>query len=89
MPQYTVQYAYQVLGADAKPEDERWGFGRIPITTDVEPQTAEEFKEIARTIGLTGGYEKVVIQSINEPRNVTVAEDDDTVIEGTIVDDSE
>lgn len=83
MPTYTVNYAFQVAGADEKPEEERWGFGRVPITTDVMPTTDEQFMEIARTIGTKNGYEIVRIQHVAE----AVAEDED-IIEGTLVDDS-
>ena len=81
---FVVNYAYQVLGAEAKPENERWGFGKMQINTDKVPETPEELKEVARTIGLEGQYEAVAIQSIT-PLEKHI-DDGDVVLEGTIVD---
>lgn len=92
MPTYTVNYAFQVAGAEDKPEKERWGFGRVPITTEVEPTSDDHFMEIARTIGKKNGYEVVRVQHITETvpedeADAIIGEESD-VIEGTIVDDS-
>lgn len=82
---FVVNYAYKVLGADTKPEDERYGFGKVTVNTDKVPETPEELKEVARTIGLEcGPYEMVAIQTI-EPLDKLI-ESGDVVIEGTIVD---
>lgn len=84
---YLVRYGYEKLDAAELPEDQRWGFGTIPINTDVVPQTEEEFQEIARTIGHTAGYEKVAILSIEDKNPTTLEIDDsDEVLEGEIVD---
>lgn len=81
---FVVNYAYKVLGADALPEKERYGFGKIPINTDVTPSTEEELLEVARTIGLERGYEQVAIQSIT-PLEKAI-DDGEVVLEGTVVD---
>lgn len=83
---FVVNYAYQKLGADALPENERWGFGKMKIVTDRVPETEEEKLEVARTIGLEAGYEAVAIQSI-ETLGEAIAEGH-VLLEGEVVDDS-
>lgn len=83
---YLVRYGYEKVNAEELPEDQRWGFGSIPINTDVIPQTEDEFQEIARTIGHTGGYEKVAILSIEDRNPALEIDDSDVVLEGEIVD---
>lgn len=81
---FVVNYAYQNLGADLLPEDQRWGFGKMKIVTDRIPETEEEKLEVARTIGLEGKYEVVAIQSIT-PLEEAIA-NGDIILEGTVVD---
>lgn len=81
---FVVNYAYQKLGAAALPEDQRWGFGKMKITTDRIPETDEEKLEVARTIGLEGKYEAVAIQSITTLGEAIA--DGDIILEGQIVD---
>lgn len=87
---FVVNYAYQKLGAAALPENERWGFGKMHINTDIEPTTDEELKEVARTIGLEQGYEMVAIQEIRPlaEKDIVIDTEKD-VLEGVILDDSE
>lgn len=80
---FTVRYAFSLPNADDKPENERWGYGTIPINTDKVPTTDEEKIEVARTVGLQGGYEKVVIIAIDPTNKFT--DDSDEVLEGEIV----
>ena len=88
-PTYYVNYAFQVADSEDKPDNERWGFGRVPIETEVEPTTDEDFKEIARTIGLKNGYDTVRLQHVAEIYASKMSgSDEDEILEGTIVDDS-
>lgn len=82
-----VNYAYQTLGAAALEEDQKWGFGKMHMVSERWPETDEELKEVARTIGLEGKYEAVAIQTINPVDKLI--DNSDIVIEGTIVDDAE
>lgn len=82
---FLAHYAFAFPKSDLRPESQRWGTGSVPINTDKEPETEEEFKEIARHIGQLGGYERVAITKL-EPTTRFV---DDTaeVLEGLIVND--
>lgn len=91
--QYVVNYAFQVLGAASLPEEERYGFAKMTITTDlpVSMDDADKLMEIGRTIGLEKGYEAVGIQNIEPLKNAFESGDivlDNDIIEGEIVDDS-
>jgi hypothetical protein len=67
---YRVNYAFEHLDSEERPESQRWGFGHMDIITDHEPTTDEDFKEIARTIGKEGNYKTVAIQSVaTKPEN--------------------
>ena len=82
---YLVHYQFAFPQSDLRPEDQRWGQGSISIQTDQEPKTAEEFKEIARVIGKTGGYERVAITRV-EPTDHFI-EDKGEILEGLIIND--
>lgn len=81
---YVVDYAFKKLGADALPEGERYGYGKMNINTDIEPTTDEELLEVARTIGLEAGHEEVGVLKITPLQRAI--DDGDVVLEGTIVD---
>jgi len=82
---FLVHYQFAFPKSDLRPEDQRWGSGSIPINTDKEPKTEEEFLEIARTIGHQGGYERVAITKI-DPTDHFI-EDTGEILEGLIVND--
>lgn len=82
---YLVHFQFAHPQSGLRPEDQRWGSGSIPINTDKEPETKEEFLEIARTIGKLGGYERVAVTKL-EPTDHFV-DDSSEVLEGIIVDD--
>lgn len=82
---FLVHYSFAFPKSDLRPEDQRWGSGSIPINTDKEPTTPEEFMEIARTIGKQGGYERVAITKI-DPTDHFI-EDTGELLEGLIVND--
>jgi hypothetical protein len=82
-PNYSVKYAFQAKDADTLPEDRRWGFGTIPINTDEEPTTPEQFMEIQRHIGITGGHAAVQLLDITKVDHET--SDTGAVLEGEIV----
>lgn len=82
---FLVHFQFSYPKSDLRPEDQRWGTGSIPINTDKEPETKEEFMEIARTIGKQGGYERVAITKI-DPTDHFI-EDSGEVLEGLIVND--
>lgn len=87
-PTYYAHYAFQVADSEDKPEDERWGFGRVPIETEVEPTTDEDFKEIARTIGRKNGYDTVRLQHVTAVDDAKMSgSGEDDVLEGTVVGD--
>lgn len=46
-----VTFEYETLGSETLPEDQRGGIGAVNVSVDKEPETVEEFREIARTIG--------------------------------------
>lgn len=60
-----VTYAYQKLGADLLPEDERWGYAKMHMVAEHLPTTEEEKIEVGRTIGLEKGYEMVGVMNIS------------------------
>lgn len=82
---YLVHFSFSFPKSELRPEDQRWGRGSIPINTDKEPTTKEEFLEIARHIGKTGGYERVAIEKI-DPTDHFI-EDSGEILEGLIVND--
>lgn len=70
---YLAHFGFELPLSDLRPEDQRHGSGTCPITVDKEPETPEEFKEIARTIGKQGGYSRVAI-SFLQPTEELVSE---------------
>lgn len=82
---YLVHFQFAHPQSSLRPEDQRWGSGSVPINTDKEPKTEEEFLEIARTIGKLGGYERVAITRL-DPTDHFV-DDSSEILEGIIVND--
>lgn len=88
-PNYSVQYAFEHSDSELRPEGNKYGFGVIVVNTDKHPETPEDMKEIARTIGKlrtpqkTEDYKAVGILNI-EPTERTI-DDSDTILEGEIV----
>jgi len=82
---YLVHFSFAFPQSDLRPEDQRWGNGSIPINTDKEPTTKEEFIEIARHIGKLGGYDTVAITKI-DPTDHFI-ENTGEILEGLIVND--
>jgi hypothetical protein len=82
---YLVHYQFAYPKSDLRPEDQRWGNGSIPINTDKEPNSKEEYMEIARTIGHQGGYQTVAITKI-DPTDHFI-EDSGEVLQGLISND--
>lgn len=64
MPELVVLFDFERLNSEKYPENERYGEGSIRISTDKEPETEEEFKEIARAIGKNGNYSAVAVKSV-------------------------
>jgi hypothetical protein len=64
MPNYNAHYAFEVLDAEDKPKDERWGFGIMPINTDVDVTSDEHLFDIAAEIGRACGYNAVQVLNI-------------------------
>ena len=58
MTNLVVTYEYEALGSDFLPEDQRKGVGAVTVSVDKLPETVEEFREIARTIGTLRTPEK-------------------------------
>lgn len=83
---YLVNFSFAHPKSDLRPEAQRWGHGSMPINTDKVPETEEDFKEIARTIGKQGGYERVAINLPLQPTDKFV-EDRGEILEGLIVND--
>lgn len=83
---FLVHYSFSFPKSDLRPESQRWGHGSIPINTDKIPTTDEEFKEIARTIGKQGGYERVALKLPLQPTDHFV-EDTGEIFEGLVVND--
>lgn len=86
---YIAHFAFLLRGSENLSEEERHGFGTIPILTDKEPETQEEFLEITKHIFRQGGdrYEKVGLLGVTpiDPDHIAFRDDSDTVIEGEIV----
>lgn len=57
-------FDFERLNSEQYPEDERYGEGSIRISTDKEPETAEDFTEIAKAIFKKGGYAQVAVKSV-------------------------
>lgn len=82
---FVVHYSFAFPKSDLRPEDQRWGNGSIPINTDKKPETEEEFKEIARTIGKQGGYDVVAITKIDATDHFI--DNTTELLEGLVVND--
>lgn len=82
---YLAHFGFELPLTELRPEDQRHGTGSIPINVDKEPETAEEFLEIARYIGKQGGYSKVAITFL-QPTDKFI-DDSSTILEGILVDD--
>lgn len=58
MTNLVITFEYETLGSESLPEDQRKGIGAVDVTVDKLPETEEEFREIARTIGKMRTAEK-------------------------------
>ena len=58
MTNLVVTFEYEPIGSDSLPEDQRKGVGAVTVSVDKLPETVEEFREIARTIGTMRTAEK-------------------------------
>lgn len=71
MPSYTVEYVYEIAGSAFMPDSERYGAGTREIDAEREPESQEEFTEIAKTIFRAGrdsgkDYTKLVVKRVYE-----------------------
>lgn len=46
-----VTFEYEALGSESLPEEERKGIGAVNVSVERIPETIEEWREVARTIG--------------------------------------
>lgn len=53
-----VTFKYEALGSESLPEDQRTGVGAVNVSVDKLPETIEEWREVARTIGTMRTPEK-------------------------------
>lgn len=58
---YTAHYMFEHADSESRPEGKKYGQGVVVVNIEREPKTDEEFKEVARTIGLAGSYKSVAI----------------------------
>lgn len=76
-----AEYTFEHSDSAFRPKDMRWGSGTIPITTDHEPVTQEDFDEISRYIA------KEVVKDCNRlVLNKVYLDPQFDVIEGTLND---
>jgi hypothetical protein len=63
---YLAHFAFTRPDSAFLPENQRHGVGTVRIQTDKEPETAEEFQEIAKTIFRSnpGQYDTVGVTSL-------------------------
>lgn len=64
MPELVALFDFERLNSEQYPEDERYGEGSIRISTDKEPETEEDFREIAKAIFRNGQYAAVAVKSV-------------------------
>lgn len=64
MPELVVLFDFERRDPKQYPENERYGEGSIRISTDKEPETEEDFKEIAKAIFRNGQYNAVAVKSV-------------------------
>lgn len=64
MPELVAIFAFERLNSQQYPEDERYGEASIRISTDKEPESQEDFDEIAKAIFKKGGYAAVAVKSV-------------------------
>lgn len=83
---YTAHYMFEHKDSDKRPEGEKYGQGVCPIEVDHVPTTPDDFKEIARTIGLAGKYSKVSVVRLLPAKDFHTTEDTGEVIEGVVLD---
>lgn len=67
-------------------ESKRWGEGQIELYLEKLPETAEEWQEISRVIGMNGNYPVVAINKIIPLDQVFVKPETD-IVQGEIVDE--
>jgi hypothetical protein len=64
MPELVVIFVGERLNSENLPIDERYVEGSIKINTDREPETQEDFNEIAKAIGRNGDYASVGVKQV-------------------------
>lgn len=64
MPELVALFAFKRLNAEEYPEDERYGEGSIKIVAEREPETQEDFTEIAKAIFQKGEFEEVAVTKV-------------------------
>lgn len=82
---YTAHYMFENKDAHLLPEGKKYGQGVMKIKLDHPPTTDADYKEISKVIFATGKYDKVAVVRVLEAIEKNDNEDD-TVIEGVIVD---
>lgn len=89
MPTYNVEFTFEHLDSALRPENARYGSGTVPIVTDAEPTTDEDFKEIAKVIGrqIPDCKRLVVNNVIQTGADTSPSEFTGDTIEGFILDD--
>jgi hypothetical protein len=84
-----VSFEYETLGSESLPEDQRTGVGAVDVSVERLPETIEEFREIARTIGKLRTPEKTEdYKSVNILQIAVldkIIPDSGEVLEGEIV----
>jgi hypothetical protein len=87
MPNYLAHFAFTRPDSALRPDNQRHGVGTVRVQTDKEPETAEEFQEIAKTIfrSSPGQYETIGLTSL-ETTDDFIGDTGDT-IEGFVVND--
>lgn len=81
---YIAHFGFELPLTELRPADQRHGTGSIPINVDKVPESAEEFKEIARYIGKKGGYSRVAITFLQPTEDFV--DDTTTLLEGFVID---
>lgn len=57
-------FDFERLNSEQYPETERYGEGSIRLSVDKEPETQEDFQEIAKAIFRNGEYSQVAVKSV-------------------------
>lgn len=83
---YTAHYMFEYKDSHLLPEGKKYGQGVMKIKLDHPPTTPEDHKEISKEIFATGKYDKVAVVRVLPVIKTDKSEDDDTPIEGIVVD---